>query len=585
MAVPAVAVAALLATQWRRSAHALAIGLVGGALSAFWTIPFLARRGYLNDMGWERFTSVREYLFFTDEISGDRTQHSITWLLVLAGVGVAVGLARWYRPALTWAAIAFTMAMGFVHWPQHRLWNARILPFWYLALYVLAAMGLWLIIDGLTRRDSSDLQDDSVSIAPLARWLRTLVPAAALVAAIGMLLIQFGNAPGLRLDENGAYRWGPFTVSSEDRNFVADWARWNFRGYEARPSFPEYQDFIDTMAGVGEAHGCGRLLWEYDRDVVGAYGTPMAPMLLPHWTDGCIASMEGLYFESSPTVPFHFLMQSELSAAPSRPMRDLPYNALNFELGVPHLQMSGVRYYASLSTEATTAADASPHLLRVASSGPWSIYFVADSDVVSALPFEPAVAPDVTHAGREWTDPAVMWFNDPAAWTVPVAADGPAHWPRVSVLPAPHPDGSPPDSLARFSTAPQRMLPPVQVSDIELRTGSAVVLGGSAGDSGAGEGVVLPELVRERRAGAVPGDAELDDRHPDRGTCRAELWHHGCGVSGVVVDGDRSVRARHLRVAAASTVWPFHRSRITQPRRNARPTSEHRPGAWWRYCR
>ncbi len=489
LAVPAAAVAVLVAMEWRRSWHALVIGIIGGALSAFWTVPFVARRAYLNDMGWERLTSVREHLFFTNDISGDGAHHSITWLLVLAGVGAVVGFARWYRPALTWTVIAVTMAMGFVHWPQHRLWNARILPFWYLAVYVLAAMGLWLILDTLTRRRSPapDAGDPDAGApaagipSPAARvpvatgdgvlpWVRVFVPVAALTAVAGLLSLQLGSAPGARLDAEGAYRWGPFTVSAEDRNFVSGWARWNFRGYEGRPAYPEYHEFVTAMSDIGETPGldCGRLLWEYDRDIVGAYGTPMAPMLLPHWTDGCIASMEGLYFESSPTVPFHFLMQSELSASPSRPMRGLPYNALNFDLGVPHLQMSGVRYYAAFSSEATAAALGSADLQHIATAGPWSIFLVAGSELVSPLRFEPAVAEDVSQAGRAWTDPAAIWWNDPAAWAVPIAADGPEHWSRVVLLAPPNPDGAPPASLTRFSAAPRRALPPVQISDPEL---------------------------------------------------------------------------------------------------------------------
>ena len=491
LAVPVAVVAALLATEWRRSWHALVIGVVGGALSAFWTVPFVARRAYLNDMGWERLTSVGAHLFDTNKIPGDGTHHSIIWLLVLGGVGAVVGFARWYRPALTWTAIAFAMAMAFVHWPQHRLWNARILPFWYLAVYVLAAMGLWLLIDALLRlidalkrrtppvvaeldADAAAAAiPDSAAPAPAAggggvsSWVRVSAPVVALAAAAGFLALQSGDAPGGRLDAEGAYRWGPFTVSAEDRNFVSGWAHWNFRGYEGRSSYPEYRAFLDTMADVGDDYGCGRLLWEYDRDVVGAYGTPMAPMLLPHWTDRCISSMEGLYFESSPTVPFHFLMQSELSAAPSRPMRDLPYNALNFDLGVPHLQMSGVRYYAAFSSEATAAAQNSAELQHIASSGPWSIYLVAGSHAVSPLAFEPAVADDVSHAGRAWTDPAAIWWNDPAAWAVPIAADGPEHWSRVALLAPPNPDGAPPASLTRFSAAQRHALPPVQISKIE----------------------------------------------------------------------------------------------------------------------
>ncbi len=487
LAVPAGAVVALVAMEWRRSWHALVVGIIGGALSAFWTVPFVARRAYLNDMGWERLTAVREHLFYTDEISGDGAHHSITWLLVLAGVGAVAGLARWYRPALTWTVIAVTMAMAFVHWPQHRLWNARILPFWYLAVYVLAAMGLWLILDVLTRRRSRAAgapaaDSPAVSIpapaepAPVAPrggaspWVRVFVPVVALAAAAGLLALRSGDLLGGKLDADGAYRWGPFTVSSDDRNFVPYWAHWNFRGYEGRPAYPEYHEFVTAMSDIGETptYGCGRLLWEYDRDVVGAYGTPMAPMLLPHWTDGCIASMEGLYFESSPTVPFHFLMQSELSASPSRPMRGLPYNALNFDLGVSHLQMSGVRYYAAFSSEATAAAQNSADLRHIATAGPWSIYLVADSDLVSPLSFEPAVAEDVSQAGRAWTDPAAIWWNDPAAWAVPIAAAGPEHWSRVSLLAPPNPDGAPPASLTRFSAAPRRALPPVHVSPPEV---------------------------------------------------------------------------------------------------------------------
>ena len=490
LAVPAGAVAALVVMEWRRSWHALVIGIIGGALSAFWTVPFVARRAYLNDMGWERLTEVREHLFFTDEISGDGAHHSITWLLVLAGFGAVVGLARWYRPALTWTVIASTMAMGFVHWPQHRLWNARILPFWYLAVYVLAAIGLWLLVEALTQRSSTQrasAQGDSAQgasaqedanrpvgpggqLGPTAYWVCMLVPVVALAVVASLLSLQLGNAPGARLNADGAYRWGPFTVSAEDRNFVSGWARWNFRGYEGRPAYPEYHEFVTAMGVIGETpeYGCGRLLWEYDRDIVGAYGTPMAPMLLPHWTDGCIASMEGLYFESSPTVPFHFLMQSELSASPSRPMRGLPYNALNFDLGVAHLQMSGVRYYAAFSSEAIAVALGSADLRHIATAGPWSIFLVADSDLVSPLRFEPAVADDVSQAGRAWTDPAAIWWNDPAAWAVPIAADGPEHWSRVSLLGPPDPDGAPPASLTRFSAAPRRALPPVHVSPPEV---------------------------------------------------------------------------------------------------------------------
>ena len=108
--------------------------------------------------------------------------------------------------------------------------------------------------------------------------------------------------------------------------------QWNFTGLQGKQptdksgGWPEYHAVVDTMAALGKdpKHGCGRAMWEYDKDRVEGYGTPMALMLLPYFTDGCIGSQEGLYFESSTTVPYHFLMQSELSAQGSTPQRDLP---------------------------------------------------------------------------------------------------------------------------------------------------------------------------------------------------------------------------------------------------------------------
>ena len=75
-------------------------------------------------------------------------------------------------------------------------------------------------------------------------------------------------------------------------------------------------------------------MWENHEDN-GKYGTTMALMLLPFWTDGCIGSMEGLYFEASSTTPFHFLVQSELSKEPSRAQRDVARAPSRSE-GRPH---------------------------------------------------------------------------------------------------------------------------------------------------------------------------------------------------------------------------------------------------------
>ena len=96
-------------------------------------------------------------------------------------------------------------------------------------------------------------------------------------------------------------------------------------------------------------------------DPINNYGTSLALELLPYFTKGRIGSMEGLYFESSATTSFHFLTVSELAQHPSNPVRGLVYGTLDtdFDLGVKHLQMLGVRYFMVWTPEAQAkAADA-----------------------------------------------------------------------------------------------------------------------------------------------------------------------------------------------------------------------------------
>src|SRR4029077_21178381 len=81
-------------------------------------------------------------------------------------------------------------------------------------------------------------------------------------------------------------------------------------------SYPEFYRLVQTMKQVGVDHGCGRAMWEYE-DQHNRYGSPMEPMLLPFFTDSCIGSMEGLYFEASATTPYHFINSTELSKAGS----------------------------------------------------------------------------------------------------------------------------------------------------------------------------------------------------------------------------------------------------------------------------
>ena len=157
-----------------------------------------------------------------------------------------------------------------------------------------------------------------------------------------------------------------------------------------------------------------------------------------------MGSQEGLFFESSATVPYHFLIQSEVSTTPSDPQVGLPYAGLNLLAGVAHLRTLGVRYLMLSSPTAQAEAASVPGMVEVGHSGPWpktgsetagvtwKIYEIAGASTVSGLTHLPVVVPGIDTSSESWKSANVAWFMDPLRTSVPLAASGPANWPRGS---------------------------------------------------------------------------------------------------------------------------------------------------------
>jgi hypothetical protein len=464
---------------------------VSGLIAAFWVVPFMLRIAYTNDMGWEKLTTYTQILF----------RDGPEWLLLLGLAGAVVSLALRRRSGLFFILLAAASALAFVLMPQGRLWNARLLPFWILSLHLLVGVAvaeggrlLFRLFETLgtpereplpyaigdegsldTDRLGVDPNDDFLSPppngeggqddrAPAFDLAALLVPIGALVVTLYLVSLPLGILP-----------WW-LQTNSNHRAFVPSWIEWNYTGYEGKASYPEYHGVVETMGAIGQEHGCGRAMWEYEPEL-DRLGTPMALMLLPHWTDGCIGSMEGLFFESSASTPYHFLNQAELSFKPSSAQRDLPYRSLASEprddvlaQGVRHLQLMGVRYYMAISPEVQAVARTNPDLELLTTSGPWEvnynrvagvtgtqlrtweIYRVRDADLVVALDHKPAVMQGVAKGGKPWLRAAVDWYQDESRFDVPLAASGPADWPRVG--------------KAALADAPRESVDPAVVTNI-----------------------------------------------------------------------------------------------------------------------
>lgn len=366
---------------------------VGFGLSAFWSLSLGIHvfDGMSTDMGWSPVTAI----------IGDGSPIPGEFVPILA-VGIigmlwtlfrrdGVGIFLWLTvgPLIGYFAIA---EMG-----HTILYNARLLPYWYFGMYVFAGTAVAL---------------GSVAVARRFQQRRTAV----LVAGSIAIVLMVASA----------------ALSMHD---LPGWVKWNFEGYEGKAVWNEYEALLETVDELPD----GRVMWEINNEM-NTYGTPMALMLFPFWSEGH-PSMEGVFFESSLTTPFHFLNGAEVSRSPSNPVRGLNYHHLDrpidardpepfgFDRGVPHLAMYNVAYYVSYTEEATEAA-VEYGLPILAEAPPWTIFELPDSEMIDVASYEPVV-----WAGEEsFVDAAFEWYDDVENLDVWLVEDGPPEWRRVTTV-------------------------------------------------------------------------------------------------------------------------------------------------------
>jgi len=432
---------------------------IGLLLSAWWLVPFGLEHAYTTSMGYTNVEGWAQYFREAD-----------AWALVLAGLGAVTAFLVRSRFGITLTVLGIASALATALDPQGSLYNVRLLPLWFISVYLMAAWAfgtgciaiaqrwrqvrarqweeqaqaaLWVQDpppEGIGEEPSGDAGAALTPPRPPSpRW----APAAVSGAVLGLLAVMAIVTPPFVVQPSSLVHVGP--------NEVTNWSVLNYAGYEAQPAYPEYRSVIQTMEAVGKRYGCGRAMWEYS-DTEQRFGTPEALMLLPYWTSGCIASMEGLLFESSTTTPFHFINQAELSAGPSEPEVGLPYGPTDVTLGVQHLQLLGVKYFMAETPTVEKMADADPSLKLVATTGPWpstyngvassttwKIYVVRNAALVTPLRNDPVVLSGVKPSPSSWLGsasdegPSLAWYTHPSRWNVELAQSGPASWPRTSV--------------------------------------------------------------------------------------------------------------------------------------------------------
>jgi len=430
--------AIILCLVWmdrRRLVYALTTGVTVLLLSAWWVGPFLFGHEFMTDMKygfrpegandsfWDMFFPLAAPLDFV--ITALAVIGLFAMVIRRNLTGTAIGLTGLTFVALVYLTRDSLPGIGL-------LWNPRLLPFVYLTRYLLMVIGAlelitWLVNLARDRRASTQLSAIEGAFAAGAISLSCLL-------VFGWMYETLPGGGRVSSGDTTVYAWGPFRKGPESGRAVADgWTRYNMLGYEGRPKYPEYYEVVTTMGDIGAERGCGRALWE-NNSANGEYGTTMSLMLLPHWTDGCIASMEGLFFEASGTTPYHFLTAAAMSEQSSNPVRQLRYTNNDATVGVRHMHDLGVRYLMVRTDAAKEEAAAQEDLELLATSGPWEIYELRGAAIVEPLNVQPVV---VEHRGGDQRERnlevGTSWFQRQEDWAAIPADDGPDSWQRIPV--------------------------------------------------------------------------------------------------------------------------------------------------------
>mgnify|MGYP006268498177 CR=1 FL=1 len=473
----------------RRWKWILATLVTFGLLTAWWILPFKLSTHYMTNMKYEPYQGPW-WKFFNPQ-----SAQMTGFLVVFAVIGFVASIIRRNRTGI-FLGLMCAIWVGLVIAAKKPLpvvgdlfWNYRGLPFVYLTRYLLAMIGVaetirfavrtWgvnrvarrlvpaTVIDAAIPDESSDplqaaldshpeanpaaqapLGHDPLELPTRESFERrsVLVQGAAVVLVgllcLGWIAFAIDRLPGSRqVYEDGTWKHQWWFIKGAVVSDGADsdgWSSYNFSGYEGRGTWNEHRGLLEASKNLGSERGCGRALWEHQSDKYGNYGTPMALMLLPFWTDGCIGSMEGLFFEASGTTPYHFLAASAASENASDPVRQLRYDKNNIDLAVRYMRDLGVRYYYAFTSTMVEKASKHPDLYEVAVSEPWHIYEIRDWSIVVPLDSEPLV---VQHRGGDererWLEVGLSFFQRPQDWNGILVEDGPDTWQRIDVQPDP----------------------------------------------------------------------------------------------------------------------------------------------------
>jgi hypothetical protein len=345
----------LLTTRdwWRRAGALTAIHGLAILLMAFWLFPLLAYAPWTTS--YSHVWIIKDWQEILPPILWIPTGIAVATLLV--HVGLAVFGVRPFPSflGLVWWATGIGILFYYTAKAFHVV-DIRFFPFMQLGLCLTAAIGLGELL--------------------------AMLPAPEIWPIVGALVV-------------------PFYVGKQV-TFIPSWVKWNYSGFERKGTYPTLKGIIDKLGGkVGDP----RVVYEHSPDHE-ALGTIRVFENLPFFTGR--STLEGLYMQGSPSAPFVFYIQSEVSNVMSCPFPDWGCSRPSVERGVPHLRMMNVSQYIVKSKQIKEAVAKHPGLELQYTVGDYQIYRVKENADRYAIPL---TSKPVLVRSDTWKETSYMWFK------------------------------------------------------------------------------------------------------------------------------------------------------------------------------
>ena len=322
---------------------------------------------YTTNMSYTPYTKI------SDLIKSDILPLFI--LLVVALLTIGINNVK-QNSSLAIYLIIFSTAI-FFYGPESALWNGRVVPFFNMGLILLSFQ----IINGMFEVFQKVLFYQNFLKAFniilsffliynfYKRWFQyyeifAITSIALLILLLVILLVTFENNLNFII----------FLISISSISFLPHWINWNFTGYENKP---QWNDIEQLYSGLNNLDP-GRIMWEPNSEL-NKYGTPMVLMTIPYFTQH--QSMEGLYFDSSITTPFHFLTVSGLAERPSNPVGGLSYINGDFDKGIRLMKELGVDYFIAYTDSIKDKSKVNSELTFLLATDVFEVYQLDSSKI------------------------------------------------------------------------------------------------------------------------------------------------------------------------------------------------------------